>query len=416
MPEPRLRLKVVGEILGGQEFLVEPNWPITIGRTEENSIVLDHKSVSRRHAKIEKNGGYYVLTDLGSHNGTRVGQQLVTRHYLKPGDVVWFGQVGVEFSLENDNEAAGVPAVVPAGGQAGAALERPLTIGEVFEPTDRTQTVVVERQVRVPGSVVYGVVLIAAIVAGLFGLAAVGRKPTGAPTMSVKVRAGEVVPVDLSWIPKEQEPGWQKGLVRVESIGVPTSPRVAEARKTKFRTFVAVRGKALGTTEIPVYGPPLGRIILQVLVRGTAPESEEKVWMSKPVSERRRYGHMLIERARVLVRRSGVVDHNTWRVAHDLELAARLLQAIPGEQRLAAEAAREARRLRNALERRFDELARKLDVLHTQGKLDECILVARELVELFQDPSTEEHHIVNAYYEGLLAERARREQEALEKM
>jgi len=416
MPEPRLRFKVVSDVLGGQELVLEPHWPITIGRTDENSVVLDHKSVSRRHAKIEKNGGYYVLTDLGSHNGTRVGQQLVTRHYLKPGEVVWFGQVGVEFSIETEAEAVGVPAVVPAGGEAGAALERPLTLGEVFEPTERTQTVAVERRRRVPGSVLYAMALIAAIVAGLFGLASVGRKPVGPPTMSVKVRVREVVPVDLSWIPRAREAGWQTGLERVESIGVPTNPRVAEARKTRFRTFVTVRGKALGTTEIPVYGSPTGRVVLQVLVRGTMPESEEKVWMSKPVSERRRYGHLLIERARVLVRRSGVVDRNTWRVAHDLELAARLLQAIPGEQRLAAEAAREARRLRNALERRFDELARKLDVLHTQGKLDECILVARELVELFQDPSTEEHHIVNAYYEGLLAERARREQEALEKM
>ena len=106
MPEPRLRFKVVSDVLGGQEFVLEPHWPITIGRTDENSVVLDHKSVSRRHAKIEKNGGYYVLTDLGSHNGTRVGQQLVTRHYLKPEDVVWFGQVGVEFSLENDSQAA----------------------------------------------------------------------------------------------------------------------------------------------------------------------------------------------------------------------------------------------------------------------------------------------------------------------
>ena len=415
MSNPRLRLKIVGDVLGGQEFVFDPDSPITIGRTDDNTLVLDHKSVSRRHAKIERNGGYFVLTDLGSHNGTRVGQQMVTRHYLKPGDVVWFGQVGVEFSFEEDGEA-GLPAVVPEEQGQGTALERPLTLQEVFEPTDRTQTMVVERRRRVPGSVLYALTLVAVVVLGVIGLASVGRRPPGPPTLSIKVRVGEVMPVDLSWIPKAREPGWQAGLERVVQVGRPTTPRVADARKTKFRTFVAVRGKALGTTEIPVYGPPVGKVVLQVLVRGTMPESEEKVWMKKPVSERRRYGHLLIERARVLTRRSGVVDQNTWRVVHDLSLAARLLQAIPGEQRAAAEAARQARELRNALERRFDQLARRLDVLHTQGKLDECIQVARELVELFQDPTTEEHHIVNAYYKGLLAERARQEQEALEKM
>jgi len=414
MAKPRLRFKVVGDILGGEEFVLEADAPITIGRTDENTLVLDHKSVSRRHAKIETNSGYYILTDLGSHNGTRVGQQMVTRHYLQPGDVVWFGQVGVEFSLVD--EEAGLPAVVPTDGGGEAALERPLTLHEVFEPSDRTQTMAIERRRRVPGSVIYGLTLVAVVVLGLVGLARVGRRSAGPPTFSLKVRVGEVMPVDLSWIPKAREPGWQPGLERVTGIERPSNPRVADARKTKFRTFVAVHGKALGTTEIPVHGPPLGKVVLQVLVRGTMPESDEKVWMAKPVSERRRYGHLLIERARVLMRRSGAVDQNTWRVVHDLSLASRLLQAIPGEQRAAAEASRQARALRNALERRFDELARKLDVLRTQGKLEECLAVARELVELFQDPQTEEHHVVNAYYKGLLAEMARREREALEKL
>ena len=131
MSNPRLRLKIVGDVLGGKEFVFDPDTPITIGRTDDNTVVLDHKSVSRRHAKIERDGGYFILTDLGSHNGTRVGQQLVTRHYLKPGDVVWFGQVGVEFSLVDDQDA-GLPAVVPPEGEQGTTLERPLTLQEVF--------------------------------------------------------------------------------------------------------------------------------------------------------------------------------------------------------------------------------------------------------------------------------------------
>jgi len=43
---------------------------ITIGRGTENDIVLLDQTISRNHARIAKTREGYLLTDLGSFNGT----------------------------------------------------------------------------------------------------------------------------------------------------------------------------------------------------------------------------------------------------------------------------------------------------------------------------------------------------------
>ena len=47
---------------------------ITIGRSKDNDIPLFDNTVSRNHARIEKNEEGYSLTDLGSFNGTLVNE------------------------------------------------------------------------------------------------------------------------------------------------------------------------------------------------------------------------------------------------------------------------------------------------------------------------------------------------------
>lgn len=46
---------------------------LTIGRAPANDLVLDHPSVSRNHARIEFDGAQYRVVDLGSTNGTLLG-------------------------------------------------------------------------------------------------------------------------------------------------------------------------------------------------------------------------------------------------------------------------------------------------------------------------------------------------------
>jgi hypothetical protein len=69
----------------------------SIGRTLDNEVVVPHKEVSRRHARIVMTNGGYVITDLGSPNGTFVnGQRLTNDQRLQDGDKVQMG--GREFT------------------------------------------------------------------------------------------------------------------------------------------------------------------------------------------------------------------------------------------------------------------------------------------------------------------------------
>ena len=62
-----------------------------IGRDPSNLIQLHDTEVSRRHAELRSDGRGYVLSDLGSSNGTFVNGQRVERHELTSGDQVQLG-------------------------------------------------------------------------------------------------------------------------------------------------------------------------------------------------------------------------------------------------------------------------------------------------------------------------------------
>lgn len=67
----------------------------TLGRGSEADVVLDDHGVSRRHAelRVDTSSGATVLSvlDLGSTNGTFVGDQQVDHQALRVGDVVTLG-------------------------------------------------------------------------------------------------------------------------------------------------------------------------------------------------------------------------------------------------------------------------------------------------------------------------------------
>lgn len=50
---------------------------VTIGRGSENDIVLAYEAVSRMHARITFEGGYYYVVDLNSANGTFVDNRRI---------------------------------------------------------------------------------------------------------------------------------------------------------------------------------------------------------------------------------------------------------------------------------------------------------------------------------------------------
>lgn len=64
-----------------------------IGRDESADLTIPSQAVSRRHARLLREGDGFVLEDLGSSNGTFVnGQKLTGRRPLKSGDQIGLGR------------------------------------------------------------------------------------------------------------------------------------------------------------------------------------------------------------------------------------------------------------------------------------------------------------------------------------
>ena len=59
---------------------------VTIGRGQENTIVVDDRMISRHHAVLEREANRALLRDLGSANGTWARQGRVSQCYLYHGD------------------------------------------------------------------------------------------------------------------------------------------------------------------------------------------------------------------------------------------------------------------------------------------------------------------------------------------
>jgi pSer/pThr/pTyr-binding forkhead associated (FHA) protein len=64
---------------------------VTIGRTDKNDVRVDHPTVSSRHAQVEFSSEGFILTDLGSRNGTFVNGRKVQRAVLRPNDWISVG-------------------------------------------------------------------------------------------------------------------------------------------------------------------------------------------------------------------------------------------------------------------------------------------------------------------------------------
>ena len=70
---------------------------MTIGRKPENDIQIDNLAVSGHHAKIDKAGSKYILTDLQSTNSTFVNDKKIVSHSLEDRDKIQIGKHALLF-------------------------------------------------------------------------------------------------------------------------------------------------------------------------------------------------------------------------------------------------------------------------------------------------------------------------------
>jgi len=78
---------------------------MTIGRAEENDVIIDNLAVSGYHARIDRAGDTYILTDLQSTNGTFVNDKKVVSHRLRHKDKIIIGKHLLFFALSKSEQA-----------------------------------------------------------------------------------------------------------------------------------------------------------------------------------------------------------------------------------------------------------------------------------------------------------------------
>ena len=87
------------------ERIVTEKKRLSIGRTNDNDIVLENRGVSRKHALIEFNNNAAVVIDNESLNGTFVNNRKISEEVLRDDDVITIGKFNLVYcSVANQDK------------------------------------------------------------------------------------------------------------------------------------------------------------------------------------------------------------------------------------------------------------------------------------------------------------------------
>jgi adenylate cyclase len=76
---------------------------VSIGRSNDNDLIFDDKTVSRYHTEIQKRKNDYILADLGSYNGTRLNGKSIQKVLLEHGDKIQIGSSKLTFLINGNS-------------------------------------------------------------------------------------------------------------------------------------------------------------------------------------------------------------------------------------------------------------------------------------------------------------------------
>jgi pSer/pThr/pTyr-binding forkhead associated (FHA) protein len=148
-----------------------------IGRGEYNDVIIADASVSTMHAKLQRRDAVWILTDLGSTNGTFVeGERLTGEVPLGPGTTLRFGDVSALFEPLDESAPTPRPQSTRAMLRVDAEARRPAepapapaeSPGEVPRPRPRRPIHVAPPRPKSPSTImVVGLLILVAILAYL---------------------------------------------------------------------------------------------------------------------------------------------------------------------------------------------------------------------------------------------------------
>jgi pSer/pThr/pTyr-binding forkhead associated (FHA) protein len=126
-----------------RSYRLQTHRPFTVGRDPGNDIILRDPKVSRHHAEIVFERGFFVLHDLASANGTYVNGKRVRVAPLTHGAKVRMGNSHGRFSEELPTEAdapteeplAAAVGATASSGNLGTSPTFTADSGELVQPT-----------------------------------------------------------------------------------------------------------------------------------------------------------------------------------------------------------------------------------------------------------------------------------------
>jgi beta propeller repeat protein len=193
---PRLIVRSGGRVVEEIELKAD----LSIGRAEDNQLQVPDPKASRHHARIDRQESGYILTDLGSANGTKVnGIQIKGGHRLEHGDRIVIGDTELTYQEPSRSDQdtltmAGLPPAVQAAATA-TKIAGPVPAPEAGAEQGPSRGLVI-------GLVAAAVVLFAAIVftslyfllPGLFGRTTTAPEVAASATLPSTVGSGAVTP------------------------------------------------------------------------------------------------------------------------------------------------------------------------------------------------------------------------------
>src|SRR5499433_86750 len=133
---------LTGRLLDGKLSEFPLGARTTLGRHPANTLRLADREVSKEHACIERQGGGFLIKDLGSSNGTYVNGRRIRELKLKEGDEIALGNSRLVFHTGDVLTSTGSPGVtVLASAQAAPAflaqLDQPAVEETEFRPAEQ---------------------------------------------------------------------------------------------------------------------------------------------------------------------------------------------------------------------------------------------------------------------------------------
>ncbi len=123
-----------------KSYRLQTHRPFTVGRDPGNDIILRDPKVSRHHAEIVFERGFFVLHDLASANGTYVNSKRIRVAPLTHGAGLRMGNTYGRFSEELPTEADAAPLAA-----APEPFDQPVPPTEDLAAIDLQPTAAIER-------------------------------------------------------------------------------------------------------------------------------------------------------------------------------------------------------------------------------------------------------------------------------